>query len=322
MDPNKCIAEGGEWIKGISDLSSHCAFKSSNMLPPIAPTITDIEAQKLKDPPKSQAKPQNLDDLVTMPAGRARLLGIPDASMMGRAFSGAKVLWPLCPGDVLWAAQSDDPWAAREFGVYLGRGLIVSLGPAKPAKGPVKPHWAALPTGDRRSSITTPNGFCNGGESYCGVYNTQSHKRSRLESIKLAAATVGAVLTRLNRPDAQHIATYIGSGYWLNKELTLLDNYAMPEFFSGRHGGEEDTRQAPSVEVQGNKVHVRGPSFEESYDLVSLTDELYRQKKDVQPFHDPMTKLFFKEGDVATILAEGVALAKERDGNSIIEDEV
>jgi len=335
MDRSACFSEGGEWIKGLTPLSSHCASAKANTLPPHPPSQTDILDQKNREPPKTPET--DLKQIIDIARFRSHVLGIPDGIMIGLGPKDAKVTWPLCAGDVVWRANDESHIdKIRRLGVYLGQGVIVDLGTAQRDVSKTTGHvyWRALIANpEERATITSPEAFTKGERLRCGVYNSSNELTNpRMEVVLMGAACVGTLLRRLTRPDAQHIAAYLHTGVWLIENISY--RMATPVYFRGEFNKRDIATNADKLEFTKSQCTISAsgegeeggipdaapdsyiviscPSFSESYNTIQLAEELYRQKRDVQPYHDPLTGVFIAEDQVADVMMSAVALKSEK----------
>lgn len=336
MSITSCLEKGGEWVSGLTMLTSHCVKKATDTLPAHPPSQSDILAQREKDPPPKENE-REIDQVIEAARFKSHLLGASDSSLKGLGPKNEMVSWPLAPGDVVWrsisASPNDD--TTRLFGIYLGNGLIVQLGPAQRAVSLYegRTYWKAIIGQDdkQRATLTTPSGFITENVR-CGVYNPEN-SIPRIASVLMGAACFGVVLKRLIRPDSQHIAAYIRTGVWLVESPSALDRRIVsPVHFKGEFTKSKLGSAAPgfsgsSVMIKTSDVGEPGEipnavedafvtfetiNFTVSYPTLSLAEELIRQKEMIQPFHDPLTGTFIAEDQVASILLAAMALRSDK----------
>lgn len=338
MSISECFQKGGEWVSGLTPLSSRCARGSDDILPAHPPSESDILIQKEKDPPPKGGE-TDVERIVEISRMRSHLLGMRTATLGGLGPTNEKVSWPLSPGDVVWKAVTpgrSNVDETRECGIYLGEGIIIHLGRMKRAVTTIegRAYWKAVvdPGSNERAKVVTPSGFMAGAAARCGVYNRECRGMPRVASVLLGAACHGVLLRRLARPDAQHIAAYIRTGVWLAESPAAMDRrIAAPVHFRGEFSKSSVVERAPgfdksSVSVEMKSVgepgeipqestsafvvmHELEGKFSVSYPTVPLAEELLRQKEMVQPFHDPLTGRFLAEDQVALIFLTSMTVA-------------
>lgn len=333
-----CLVEGGEWVAGMTPLSSYCASQSPDMLPAYPPSETDILDQKHKAPPSpsggdvDEALIDSVSENVRM---RSHILDIPDAAITGIGPKDATVLWPLCPGDVVWRSFPNGNFDTnRRVGIYLSKGLIMDLGVMTRAISKIEGriYWSATELNDEeRAKVVSVATFGLEGSVRCGVYNTPLGSVARVWTVIMAIACNGVLLKRLYRPDAQHIAVYLHSRQWLVDgpgALTLRLVY--PVYFNGTfnkhsvtgnditfHGSvvqrcvisSTDRAEEGGIPDMPDSYIKLDCGFTETYHSIPFAEELYRQKRDVQPYHDPFSGVFLAEDQVAEIFLAATALS-------------
>lgn len=328
MEQSTCVRKGGEWVAGMTGLTSYCVEKGrQDALSALPPSETDLislrDSTFLLDP--------TVEEVVRNARFRSHVLDVPDASMKGIGPLGGVVSWPLAPGDVVWRSEEtpDNSDALRRMGVYLGSGIVVYLGNARRAVSPRdgRVYWASAPTQGGARTMS-PESFVGDSAKRCGIYNPTDTLLTRMDTVLLAAACVGVPFARLSRPDAQHIAAYVRTGVWLAEMREGLDRrVASPVYFAGEFRKSKmgaatagitfdtssvvidttDTCEPGEIpEHKNSYVTLKSNEFTITYPTTAIAEELYRQKQAVQPYHEPFTGAFLAEDQVGSILLTAV----------------
>ena len=313
-----CTSSGGEWVRGLTNLTSHCLENLADSIEHEYPTGTDIMAQRLKDPPPSGFDDDQLAASIwkDLKQNYTRL-DVADTTLVGLGPNDTVVSWPISPGDLAWAGSIGEKDVVRHFGVCVGGGRVVDLGTAVRAicEPDTCVYWKpSIESSMERVRISTIDSFTGAGTMRCGVYNYHTI-RTRMDAVRFALLCVGVLTTRLSRLDAQHIAVYITSTAWLlNTADSAMRRVVFPSYISG-------TFSRSTVRSYENPGYLAGSSaclmsitddnmvqfscngIVLAYPIIPLAEELMRQRDNIQPYHEPTTGAYLAEDDVANILA-------------------
>jgi len=324
---DESLSCAGDWIKGITPLTSYCASRYPDQLPATPPSISSLQSLRVKT--AAPPIPAELERHIGALHMRSQTLDQPEGTISGEGPRGIGVSWPVAPGDVVWAATSTDRDAVRKMGVYIGGSHVIYLGRAirSVSYSEGRAFWRMATAEDgvdetERVSLVGSADFTAGAR--CGTYNPSKHSGDRLWAVRRAVACFGIPFGKLTRIGAQHIAAYIRTGAWLvESPETLTRRTVSPIYFSGSYSRSNEALYAApgfsksAVEVSGVSesteeeipseqetafAMVSSPGFREVYHSIPLAEELYRQKEDVQPYHDPLTGSFLAEDQVADVL--------------------
>lgn len=314
----RCDASGGDWVAGLSDLTSHCVARAPDAIQDEEPSETVLVAQRLKDPPPAGFADDEVASALwerIAPDIAAGKYSAHAGALQGVGPNGAQVTWPLTPGDAVWAQvpQVDGSDKTRRLGIYLGDRKIIDFGNAERALD----YWKAAPAApSERVRLVSEEEFVGDLSMRCGVNNSVPPE-GRGEVVRMAVICVGTVQQRLTHPDAQHIVPYFLTGLWRMSSMqrriprpirirgdimpASVDSTGLPGFANSRYY---------TILYQPGNVIIKigdennGQWAELVYDILQCGEELYFQKQYMEPFRDPLTCVPLAEDTAAGIMAE------------------
>lgn len=337
-----CGKAGGEWLSGITPLSSFCALKYGNELPPTPPTVLDVLAQYTKEPflDRRDEDPRPMELLKSYGSRLSfqdpQQLEDKPRSMSGIGPRGASVTWPVVPGNLIWSSKDIHYDTIRRFGVYIGGDMVVDMGQGVRAVSPREGlvYWKpfVVKDEDERVKVTDISEFTNSGRMRCGLmapsrfFTEQKQENSLSDVIDLAVASVGVKTRRLMRPDSHHFAIYVKTGKWIvdssaySRPRHVHPTYFKGEFYNNTHVEESAKTlkftdsdcviQPAEMEhpgaipaPEGSLISLECPGFVAIFHTIPFTEELIRQYELAEPFHEPFSNTFLAEDQVADILA-------------------
>jgi hypothetical protein len=306
----RCTTGGGDWIAGLTDLTSKCAARLPDVIQEEYPNETSIVSQRLKDPPPAGFRDDQIaaslwDEILPtlLREDYAALSG----GLRGVGPNGIDVIWPLTPGDIVWSAVPTDDGLdrTRRFGVFMARNVVIDFGKAERAAD----YWAAVP-GNGRVTLVDTDKFVPMNAARCGVFNSVSNE-DRTDIVRLAVVCVGTLLRRLTHPNAQHFAAYLATGRWrmtnmahrVPRPIRVQGNFYPASADLGLPG--YGTSGNFTYEIEGTEItaHVGSVALV-TYNLIQYGEELYFQKQFLEPFRDPLIGIHLAEDTAAAILLE------------------
>ena len=336
----ECGQSGGEWLSGITPLSSFCATRYENELPPSPPEVVDVLAQYNKEPLlKGQEDTRPLELLKSYGSRllfeEAYKLEQVSHKLTGIGPRGSSVSWPVVPGNLIWASRDIHYDSVRRFGIYIGDDMVVDMGQGVRAVSPKESlvYWKTHITDPtERVKVTSLLEFTNNGKTRCGLlapsrfFSPSDQENTLADVIDLAVASVDVLTRRLKRNDSHHFAIYVKTGKWIVDSGThtrprhVHPTFFKGEFFNGKHIEEssktlkftESDCEIQPAELEhpgaipapeGELVSLKCPGFVAVFHIVPFAEELIRQYELAEPFHEPFSNTFIAEDQVADILA-------------------